>query len=187
VNESELSILLGNAGLHLIGRGGDGQLPVAAAWLATSARPEDGRRDELVDKNDPELVVKANQGWYRLAEQHGLFTEDRLFLLGVDFAGPDAGPLLRWVTVKLGPDWDVMGAGAASGVLGSGVGMPEFVMLRLDGSVIVRGTTWQRSIGSLVLPNPRGVPVIASYVERLLANPATSPSDRRAAAHWLGP
>lgn len=186
MNKEELVASLGRAGLLWCEAGApSGALPVAAAWLAVSCRREDGRRDETVSKGDPRLIEKANAGWLRLAIRHGFMGDEREFLVGVDRAEKDATPILRWARVRLSKEWDIMGAGAASGVLGSMAGMPEFVMLSLGGDIIVRGTTWQDSIGSLMVPNPHLIPIFRDYVGRRNVNPRTAPRDRAEGEAWL--
>ncbi|MFF1542222.1 hypothetical protein [Streptomyces sp. NPDC058291] len=186
MEEAELAASLADAGLLWCAvEGAGGALPVAAAWLATSCRREDGRRDETVARDDPRLIEKANEAWFRLAVDHGFFGGDREFLLGVNYADDDSAPILRWARVRLSQEWDIMGAGAASGVLGSAAGFPEFAMLSLDGDVILRGTTWQRSVGSLVVPHPHRVKIIRDYVVRRSANPRTSAAERAEGEAWL--
>ncbi|WP_329109857.1 hypothetical protein OG792_13550 [Micromonospora sp. NBC_01699] len=185
-SRDKLSALLAGAGLKLLDVPGSGdELPVTAASLVTSCGPEHGRRDEVVELGDPHLVEKANAGWFRLASEYGLFSQSREFLLGVDFAGQDAAPILRWVRVQLQDDWDIMGAGAASGILGAGSGWPGFVMMSLDGEVIVGGTTWQRSIGSLAVRHPSRIQLVRDYVGRLIVNPRTASDVRAEGERWL--
>ncbi|WP_234544743.1 hypothetical protein [Streptomyces shenzhenensis] len=186
MKEAELAALLVDAGLRWCAAdGADGTLPVAAAWLATSCRREDGRRDETVRRDDPRLIGKANDGWFRLVSDYGFLGDDREFLLGVNHADDDAVPILRWARVRLLGEWDIIGAGAATGVLGSAAGRPEFAMLSLDGDVILRGTTWQESIGSLVVPDPHRVQIIRDYVARRSANPRTPAAERAGGESWL--
>ncbi|MGA4959434.1 hypothetical protein [Streptomyces lavendulocolor] len=189
MNETQLTASLAQAGLRYCGPDRTfGALPVKAAWLAVSCRREDGRRDLVVDKEDAQLLANANAAWFRLASESGLLGGgDRMFLLGVDFADADAGsvPDLRWIRVQLMEEWDVMGAGVTSGLLGSGAFCPEFVMLSLDETVVLRGTTWDRRIGVLTVPNPDRVQLIRTYVERLAINPRTAPAERTIAENWL--
>jgi hypothetical protein len=186
VEEAELAASLSGAGLQwCAAEGPGGTLPVAAAWLATSCRREDGRRDETVRRGDPQLIEKANDGWFRLALDHGFLGDDREFLLGVNYADDDSVPILRWARVRLLEEWDIMGAGAATGILGSAAGFPEFAMLSLDGNVILRGTTWQDSIGSLVVPDPHRVKIIRDYVVRRSANSRTPAAERAEGETWL--
>ncbi|MGW7606102.1 hypothetical protein ACWGKW_02230 [Streptomyces sp. NPDC054766] len=186
MKEAELAASLSDAGLlWCAAEGVSGALPVAAAWLATSCRREDGRRDETVDRGDPRLIEKANDGWFRLVLDYGFLGDDQEFLLGVNYADDGSVPILRWARVRLLEEWDIMGAGAASGVLGSAAGLPEFAMLSLDGNVVLRGTTWQKSIGSLAVPNPHRVNIIRDYVARRSANSRTPATERAEGEAWL--
>ncbi|MEV3987925.1 hypothetical protein AB0J57_03365 [Streptomyces sp. NPDC049837] len=185
--ETQLAELLAQAGLRFCGVDRTlGTLPVKAAWLSVSCRREDGRRDLVVPRDDAQLLAKANSAWSQLATESGLLGgEEREFLLGVDFAEPESSPILRWVRVQLMEDWDVMGAGVESGLLGSGAFCPEFVMMALDETVVLRGTTWEQRIGVLTVPHPHRVEMIRTYVERLAANPRTEPAERTIAENWL--
>ncbi|MEH0581602.1 MULTISPECIES: hypothetical protein [Streptomyces] len=186
MEEAEFAASLLDAGLQwCAAEAGGGALPVTAAWLATSCRREDGRRDETVRRDDPQLIEKANDGWFRLARDHGFLGEDREFLLGVNHADDESVPILRWARVRLLQEWDIMGAGAATGILGSAAGFPEFAMLSLDGNVILRGTVWQETIGSLLVPDPHRVKIIRDYVERRSANPRTPAAERAEGEAWL--
>lgn len=49
-----------------------------------------------------------------------------------------------WAEVSLRSEWDLAGAGAEAQVTGRGLGHPDFVMLSLDGTVIVRGSQGQK-------------------------------------------
>ncbi|MFF4315015.1 hypothetical protein [Streptomyces sp. NPDC001507] len=131
------------------------------------------------------MIEKANDGWFRLALDHGFLGDDREFLLGVNHADDDSVPVLRWARVRLVEEWDIMGAGVATGMLGSAAGFPEFAMLSLDGSVILRGTTWQEFIGSLVVPDPHRVQIIRDYVARRSASPRTPAAERAEGEAWL--
>ncbi|KAA2258832.1 hypothetical protein F0L68_23730 [Solihabitans fulvus] len=187
MKKAELAESLAEAGLKLCASGDSlsGQLSVDAAWLATSCSQEDGRRDIVVSQSDPDLVEKANAAWFQLASDGGLLGADREFLVGVDFADRDEIPILRWVRVQLMDEWDIVGAGAASGILGWAYGRPGFAMLSLDGSVVVRGTVWAEAVGLLLVPFPHRVQIIRSYVERVVLNPNTSSYDRAVGETWL--
>lgn len=187
MTEPELVELAGEAGLRVLGpHDAPASLPVKAAWLIVSCTREDGRRDIVVDREDPHLQEKANSAWVQLASDSGLFgDENGEFLLGVDWAEQGEAPVLRWSRVQLMDEWDVMGAGMKSGLLGARPLHPEFVMMSLDGKVVLRGTTWGKGIGLLTVSNVDRVPMIKSYVERLAANPRTSEYERTMAQGWL--
>ncbi|MEU1625329.1 hypothetical protein ABZ746_08340 [Streptomyces sp. NPDC020096] len=161
-------------------------LPVRAAWIASSCGRSDGRRDIVFNAGDADIVSNANLSWFSLASEIGLFSEPNgEFLLGVDLADDKSTPILRWAKVELMDSWDIMGAGAANGILGSGVGRPEFVMMSTNGGVVMRGTTWEDGIGVLVVPAPHRVKLMRDYVERLASNPRADLHERRSASEWI--
>jgi hypothetical protein len=162
-----------------------GLVPPRAAALITSCRPEEGRRDHVVSKDDPRVVEKANAGWFRLAKDHELFSDDRKFLLKVNLANGDESALLRWVKVQLLDRWDIMGAGAASRVMGWDFGRPEFTMLSLNGLIICAGTVWSDKIGSLVVPYPHRIERIRRYAEWIPTMRSSPPDEQTAAEEWL--
>ncbi|MFG2045010.1 hypothetical protein [Dactylosporangium sp. NPDC048998] len=130
------------------------RIPAAAAWMISACSAEDGRLDEVFDLSDPRLIENANAAWWRLATEYRLFDERHEFLLSV---GPTDGEIPaspHWARVRLHDDWDILGRGAAKGVLGGPPGHPGFVMLSLDGGVAVGGDTWDDSISIIVLPDP---------------------------------
>ncbi|MFD8997893.1 hypothetical protein [Streptomyces abikoensis] len=164
-------------------------LPLKAAWLLAACGPGDGRKDAWVDgwvdEDVPGLEEEANKGWFALAVEQGLFGPEREFLVHVPFDGDSSG----WVRVRLLDEWDIMGAGAASGLLGSGSGYPEFVMASLDGRVGMRGTTYQSGVSSIVVPEPWRAPTVYTYMNRLTER-ATQPDtldeyDREQVQAWL--
>ncbi|MFE7244493.1 hypothetical protein [Streptomyces sp. NPDC057580] len=156
-------------------------LPVFAAVYAVSCGPETGRRDAYVEYDDPNLIERANRGWYELATSFGLFAADREFLLALPAHRYNAQAAYRhrrhvWRRVRLLDKWDVMGAacsirlgtsayGYAEHLLGGGPGRPEFVMLSLDSTLAMSGTTWQAGISSLAVPNPARAQVIRRMLD----------------------
>lgn len=70
--------------------------------------------------------------------------------------------------MRLLEDWDLIGAGSGSRLLGSPrAGCPEFAMTSLDGRVAMRGTTYQSCVSSLVVPVPWLAPTVRRYMGRL--------------------
>ncbi|MFL4953273.1 hypothetical protein ACJ6WE_39780, partial [Streptomyces sp. MMS24-I31] len=187
MNDQKLSEALALAGIRF--RGIDetsATLPVRAAWIAVSCGRNDGRRDVVLDFSDADVASNANLSWFGLASESGLFSgPNREFLLGVDLADDESASILRWAKVELMEDWDIMGSGVASGILGSGAGKPEFVMMSTSGAVVLRGTTWEDSIGVLAVPMPDRVKIIRDYAERLASNPRSDFHERRSAFEWL--
>ncbi|MCX5175543.1 hypothetical protein [Streptomyces virginiae] len=173
---------LRRAGLEVI-EGGvpEHALPAFVIGAVVSCGPGTGRRDAYLDYDAPRLVERANQGWYELASDFGLFGADREFLLALPAHcyGAQAASRHRrhvWRRVRLLDDWDVMGAACAIDlgpsahgypeyILGAGAGHPGFGMLSLDSSVAVVGTTWQTGITSLAVPDPGGKEVVRAMLE----------------------
>ncbi|MGC5019819.1 hypothetical protein [Micromonospora sp. DT47] len=169
-------------------------IPSFAAWMVTSSHPDEGRRDRTVSLDDPERVSKANADWYTLATDYGLFTDGRRFLVSLEVplaaaggSGPDdeEEAELVWGLVQLADEWDVMGVGAASGVLGWGPGCPGFAMSSLSGSVFVQGTVWQDSIGTAVLPAPYKATSLRETVRRNVGKPYRTVAENEDALAWL--
>ncbi|QLE73092.1 hypothetical protein FGW37_17160 [Streptomyces rectiverticillatus] len=96
----------------------------------------------------------ANAGWFALACEHGVFGPEREFLLALP-SGEDG---TEWRRVRLLDAWDLMGEGSACG---------EFLMSSLDGRVAMRGTTYQRGVSSIVVPEPWRAPTIRTYMDRI--------------------
>jgi hypothetical protein len=161
--------LMAGFGLRLLSvRRGTG-IPTLIARMATCAGRQDGRRDRIIEQTDPDLVVRFNSDWYDLAIESGLFAIDRQFLVALspaidpvfDRARDEADDWQNpawweyvWGLVELQENWDIAGAGAESGILGSAYGVPGFAMSATDGSVFVVGTRWEGSIGIAVVPMP---------------------------------
>ncbi|MDX2678379.1 hypothetical protein [Streptomyces soliscabiei] len=132
-----------------------------------------------MDVDDPLLHQKANADWHRLAVEEGLFREeDPRFLL--------ASPFEPWVCVELRAPWDLMGEGAA-GPLGSAYCRPEFVMLSLDGSVLLGGTTNQYSVSTVVVRTPHRSQVLRRAAEYMAESDSDFylPRERADARRWL--
>jgi hypothetical protein len=169
IDIADLSARLDASGLSLLDSVGvTNVIPVEAAWMAASCTDDDGRIDKIFDFHDPELVRKANEAWYALAQEYQLLDEDGEFLLSCTLSCPSESLDVRWVLVRLKSEWDIIGAGAANGVLGGPYGRPGFVMLSKVGYTLIAGTTWQDGISVLVVPNPH----LASGIRKYMANPS---------------
>lgn len=181
---AEISRTLTASGVRLCGIEEPGiHLPTWGALLASSCRREEGRRDVVVTKDDPDFLNSLNSSWFRLAEDEGLFDGSGEFLLAVSTPSGAMG----WARVKLMDSWDIFRdcADADSEIFGS-EGFPEFVMLSTDGTLVLRATVWGNgSIGLVALPHPRRVETITRYVERRSANPKTPPHERTEGMNWL--
>ncbi|MEU2516322.1 hypothetical protein [Streptomyces syringium] len=185
---AEISRNLTASGVRLCGMEEPGaHLPTWGAFLAASCRPDEGRRDAVITKDDPDFLNAANSAWFRLAEDEGLFDENGEFLLAVPGGPGDKEPRTQWARVSLTSDWDIFGShtDADSQIFGS-EGFPEFVMMSTDGTFVLRATVWGNgSIGLVALPHPRRVETITRYVERRSTHPKAPPHERLEGMNWL--
>ncbi|WP_229400403.1 hypothetical protein [Micromonospora okii] len=190
----EFSKIMPGFGLRFLGFKRSTGIPNFVAWSVTSCHPREGRRDRTVGIDDPDRVSKANAGWYALATELKLFSAERLFLVSLDLSidlAADRGSVdedpaeMVWGLVELLDEWDIMGAGAASRILGWGFGCPGFAMSAVDGSVFVQGTVWQDSIGSSALPCPSQVPSLREMVRKNLGKPYRTAAENEDALSWL--
>lgn len=167
-------------------------IPARMAGMVTSCGPEEGRRDRVVKLDDPHCIEKFNADWYEMSTEFGLFSADRRFLVSLSPAIDPVFDRAReeaddwedpawwervWGLVELSSDWDLAGAGAASGVLGAGYCTPGFAMSAVDGSVFVVGTVWQDSIGTAVLPEPYRSPTLQELARRSLGTRTASENE----------
>jgi hypothetical protein len=160
-----------------------GTLP-AVSPTAASARPEDGRVDKTVDHGTPGLVDAVNRYWFELATQYGLFDRGGQFLVACSFDGNPP----RWQRVRLASEWDLAGAGAETGVFGSGAGHPELVALSLDSHVMVQITVYESFVCVIALPDPSAAESIRTYLLRAATLPVLAYTDmdlRTQAQEWL--
>ncbi len=188
--DDEIAAELAPAGLRFVERDrASVRLPVLAARVAVSCRRDEGRidaaPDEVADIEDPARVEKLNAGWIRLAEEHGLFTEDREFLLAVNYTNdPDsAGPELAWVRVRLLDGWNIAEGTVAA--LGTPVS-PEFVAMSADEKALLMTTLWGNGTTStLVVPAPSTVGTMRRRVGHMARDSGYPPAVREAARAWL--
>ncbi|MGW0198110.1 hypothetical protein [Nonomuraea sp. NPDC003201] len=198
MNEALVARLMAEFGMKFLGLMRGTGIPACIAGMTTTCSPEEGRRDRVVDRDDPDRVAKFNADWYELATEFGLFSAERRFLVLLtpaidpvfDRAREEAedwrNPIwweCMWGLAELMEVWDLAGAGAESGVLGSGHGYPGFTMSAVDGSVFVKGTVWQYSIGTAVLPMPHRSPTLRDLARRNLGTRTAAENDDMLA--WL--
>lgn len=186
MDEATLAKELRRAGLMFLGWPDDrvSRVPVSVAGYAVSCSKEDGRIDVKLDYSDSEWQRDANNAWFDLCSRVALFGKDREFLVAVALR-PEVWPVRSmWAKVALAEVWDIVGEGA-SGILGAGRYVPEFVMLSMEGEVIVQGTVWQDGIGFLAVPNPRYAPVLRQQAEFFATWEIADPDERLAARSWL--
>jgi len=145
--------------------------PIFVVGLLAPCHPEDGRCDAWVDgwvyEENSGLVEAANAGWFALACEHGLFGEDQEFLLAVpaEQQDDDGDEVFEWRRVRLLDEWDLVGAGAE--LLGSGSERPKMSMSSLDGSIVMRITTYPSGVSSIVLPEPWRAATVRSHMGRI--------------------
>ncbi|MFF5110015.1 hypothetical protein [Streptosporangium sp. NPDC000509] len=198
MNEKLAARLMLRAGLKLLDIRHRTGIPTFIAGMVTSCGPQEGRCDQVINLDDPDRVAKFNADWYAMATDFGLFSADRRFLVALSPAIDPVFDQAReetdnwedpawwesvWGLVELLDDWDLAGAGAASHVLGSGYGYPEFAMSAIDGSVFVAGTVWQDSIGITVLPAPYCSPTLQDSARKSLGSRTVSENEDLAA--WI--
>ncbi|MBS2547743.1 hypothetical protein KGQ19_12785 [Catenulispora sp. NL8] len=179
---SELAEQLAAGGLELVELV-DPLVPLIPPRLANAATSFPPTAEPVphsaVELEAPDLVAQANSGWYQLASEGGLFGTDREFLVAVEQTGE-----WWWAHVRLAQSWDVMGRGAAS-ILGRGQGHPGFVMLSLDGSVIVVGNVSQSSVGSTLARDPSRNAGLREFAPQLADFPDVSEQEKAAIGRWL--
>jgi len=179
---SELAEKLAAAGLELLELV-DPLVPLIPPRLANAALSfplaSEPVPHSAVERGTPDLVAQANFGWYQLASEGGLFGSDREFFVAVERSGE-----WWWAHVRLGDSWDVMGRGSA-GILGHGEGYPGFVMLSLDGSVIVKGDVDQTSVGCTLARDPSHNAALREFAPHLVEYPNMSEDEKAAIWRWL--
>jgi hypothetical protein len=179
---TELAQQLAAGGLELLGLV-DRLTPLIPPTLATVAmsypRESEPRPYSTVEIGAEDLVAQANAGWFRLASEGGLFDASREFLVGVAPSGE-----WWWAHVRLAQSWDVMGLGSAS-ILGNGEGYPGFIMMSLDGDVIVHGDVWQSEIGSVLTRNPAENQQLREHARWKVESPLTPDYEKTAIHRWL--
>ncbi|HEX6686814.1 MAG TPA: hypothetical protein VF062_28875 [Candidatus Limnocylindrales bacterium] len=160
-------------------------IPPLLATFANATPPCEVRQVAMLSMDLPDLPARANEAWMRLSREGKLFAEDdRQFHVGLDTGEVADAQTWRWVRVKLMDEWDIMGAGAA-GPLGNGSCRPGFVMLSLDGKVIVRGDTWEGQIGCVLVTDPCRAEPFRQHGARTAEWRTTPPWEKAAIRRWL--
>ncbi|MDH6119508.1 hypothetical protein ABH930_004265 [Kitasatospora sp. GAS204A] len=188
VDDAALATVFSTAGLDYLGMVDPGVplIPPALATLVSSCSEEDGILARSVESGDPQLIEKVNSEWYRISSGGGLFgVENPEFLVAVNRFGDTLPRVWWWAKVKLADRWDIAGDGAASGILGNGPGHPAFVMLSLDGNVVVRGDRGEEWVDCVLLRNPQRVGMLRQHGQWLVERPRTDEFTRAALERWL--
>ncbi|MEU6711943.1 hypothetical protein ABZ897_10760 [Nonomuraea sp. NPDC046802] len=199
MNEKLVAGLMSGFGMKFLGLMRGTGIPTRVAMVATSASEVELWHVRAVELGDPDRVAQFNADWYALATEFGLFSAERQFLVMLTPAIDPVFDQARestddwedpawwehvWGLVELEGDWDLAGAGAASGVLGSGYACPAFVMSATDGSVFVVGAVWRDSIGVAVLPAPHCSAGLQEVARRDLGSRRTE-GEREDLLAWL--
>ncbi|MEU1519486.1 PE-PGRS family protein [Streptomyces sp. NPDC005811] len=104
----------------------EGPLPPREAWRRVTS----GETAPLAAlPGDRPAEVDAR--WHRLAEEHGFFDGDGLFLVEIDGPHPGSGPR-HWARVRLTPGWDLAG-----GLRPAPDGQAEFVAMAVGGDTLL--------------------------------------------------
>ncbi|WP_234995938.1 hypothetical protein [Streptoalloteichus hindustanus] len=82
-------------------------------------------------------------------------------------------------------EWDIVGEGASTGVLGACFCRPAFVMLSLDGGVILRCDVGEVSIDFSVVREPHHAQTLVRHGEWMAGSPLVDESIRSAIKRWL--
>ncbi|MEH0576635.1 MULTISPECIES: hypothetical protein [Streptomyces] len=158
-------------------------IPPALANMATGYQPPSREWPRaVVDRGTPDFVTKANEEWYDLSRQGGLFGDDREFLVAV--ALHEGGNDLWWARVRLAESWDLVGAGSAS-ALGSGFGAPEFTALSVTGDVVAFCSSDTASIGTVLAAGFSDLAGLRDLAEWKAGYPRTPRQEKAAARRWL--
>ncbi|MFI1766025.1 hypothetical protein ACH41H_28745 [Streptomyces sp. NPDC020800] len=138
-----------------------------------------------IENDDPDFQQRVNHEWYMLCAHQGLFdTQNPQFLIAVRDESDQAG-VAWWARVALQMDWDFAGAGAEARVSGCGWGHPEFVMLSIDGRVVVRGSQGEKWTDVVCVQDPHHIPSFRRLGVTLSESKSTPQETRDALARWL--
>ncbi|MFI5733906.1 hypothetical protein ACIA49_27580 [Kribbella sp. NPDC051587] len=187
MDEFVLAGLLAEVGLRFVGwiDPATPLIPPRLATFAGSSSSEDDAYGDAVALDDPELRAKANATWYQLASRARLFDSvDKRFLTAIK--SDDEGRGLWWAVVELRDVWDIVGAGAASQLFGYRENRPAFVMISVDGNVVLRCDVGEVSIDFSVVPDARRAPTLLRRARRIVETASGDDGTRSAAERWLG-
>ncbi|MES4903245.1 MULTISPECIES: hypothetical protein [unclassified Streptomyces] len=187
MQEAELAEGLAAAGLTYLGPVDPSTplIPPRLAAFANSTAAEGKEWAASVESDAPDFRERVNHEWYMLAADQGLFQrQNPEFLLAVAGREPEHGASW-WARVALRAEWDLAGAGAAAHVTGCGWGHPEFVMLSLDGDVIVRGSQGQKWTDFVCLRNPHHIRSLREMGAHMTESSSIPQETREAITRWL--
>ena len=160
-------------------------IPPTLASFANATPPGNDRSASMLSIDLPDLRDRANDEWLRLSLEGGLFSVlDREFYLAVDRAELGDVRSWWWARVMLMESWDIMGLGA-EGPLGNGFCRPGFVMISLDGNVILRGDTWQTEIGCVIVRDPCNAEPFRQHGAWMVERSRSPDWERTAIRRWM--
>ncbi|MFJ4672749.1 hypothetical protein [Kitasatospora purpeofusca] len=183
MNTEQLSSRLAESGIHLVClKEMVTSCPPSATFAATGCGPEDGRVDIKVDYNSPDPLEEVNRAWFAQATRFGLLGETGEFLLLVNMHDDpyDADP--RGARVRLGADWNVAGDRPTTI---NGPTWDGLITMSVNGDVIVEGSTGQREMDVLAVPNPHKASAIRHYIGFMLRNGELSGLETDNVRNWL--
>ncbi|MFF3844275.1 hypothetical protein [Streptomyces sp. NPDC002328] len=158
-------------------------IPPPLANMATGYKPPSGEWPRsVVGRDTPDFVTKANEGWFELSREGGLFGDDREFLVTAPLQ--EGGNDLWWACVRLADSWDLVGAGSAAG-LGSGFGEPEFTALSLTGDVVAFCYSHSSAVGTVLATGFSDLADLRKMAEWTADYPTTPRQEKAAARRWL--
>ncbi|MFB8241046.1 hypothetical protein ACFC58_31365 [Kitasatospora purpeofusca] len=183
VNNEQLSARLADSGLILVCvEETVTSCPPSAAFAATGCGPDDGRVDIVVEYDSPDPLGDVNRAWYAQATRFGLFGDTGEFLLLVNMHDDPYDADLRWARVRLGPLWNVSGDRSTTI---NGPTLDGLITMSVHGDVIVEGSTGQRAMDVLAVPNPHKASAIRHYIGFMLRNGELSGLEADNVKNWL--
>lgn len=188
MQEDEISKGLAAAGLDYRGMESPSMplIPPRLAAYANSTATEGQEWAASVENDAPDFQERVNHEWYMLCSHRGLFPrQDPQFLIAVQYGAEESSRESWWARVALRTEWDLAGAGAAAQVTGCGWGHPEFVMLSLDGNVIVRGSQGQIWTDFVCLRDPHRIPSFRNMGASLIESKSIPAGTHDAVIRWL--
>ncbi|MFS4098027.1 hypothetical protein [Streptomyces sp. AF1A] len=161
-------------------------IPPQLASFANSIATDGQEWAVSIENDAPDFRERMNHEWYMLSAHQGLFAREHpQFLIAVRDVEDDHPNTSWWARVALEAEWDFAGAGAEARVTGCGWGHPEFVMLSIDGNVIVRGSQGQDWMDIVCLREPHRIPSLRKLGAKFAESNTITDQTRNALIRWL--
>ncbi|MFF9086894.1 hypothetical protein ACF1BE_10845 [Streptomyces sp. NPDC014991] len=139
-----------------------------------------------IENDAPDFRERVNHEWYMLGAHQGLFiTSKPQFLIAVRDVENDRPDMAWWARVQLQTDWDFAGSGAEAGVTGYSWGRPEFIMLSLNGNVVVQGSQGQKWTDIVCLRDAYHITPLREMGMKLSEDASIPEETRGALSRWL--